>query len=707
MVSLRRYYLSLELSEIGERIMPIRTFFGLMMTMLLMVILTLAFNIELVQADLRRVGERDSFLSDNVRLTGDGARRLKERIKMDTDGRVRIVEHEITTSDLEKLKLKTGVYKEGMNYNKKIKGYGTGLRPPTEEGWSKILDEAYVVDQILCDKGIESLDQVDHSIGAWFPPIGNQDGEGSCVAWAVGYYMKTFQEAKEHDWDLSGAVWEGGYLGHPTQAYQDRIFSPDFIYHQINGGEDGGSYFSDAMNLVCSIGVCSWEKMPYDPNDHTSWPSEAAWREAPLYRGNSTGYEYVILDTNEDIANLKNWIASAHLAVINMDANQYDDLTSDDVWTLDNYAGGGGHANTIVGYDDNLEYIEESETRHGAFKIANSWGIGGWENVDDGCYWISYEAMKQREGYCMFFRDRVNYEPKLVASFQMDHLKRGECEITVGIGSRSTPIQTKRFDNWMMNGGDQPFCPNSVVFDITEFEDAVPTVINQSFFMKVFDGASSTTGAINSFLIEHYYDYTSGNLRVESTSDDVPVDTSNYEYVFAELVLRSLHDIGITSIAMSKTVVGQGFNLQINVSIMNYGNSTENFNVTIYVDTTSITSFVNITLTSRNSTTLAFTWNTAGFAEDNYSLTAYAHPVLGETDISNNRFTDCWIIVTIPGDVDGDFDVDIYDIVQFCGSYGYEEGNAKYISNCDIDADGDVDIYDIIIACDYYGRPCS
>lgn len=102
----------------------------------------------------------------------------------------------------------------------------------------------------------------------------------------------------------------------------------------------------------------------------------------------------------------------------------------------------------IVGYDDNLEYTEEGETRYGAFKIANSWGVGGWENVDDCCYRISYEAMKQRVEYLQFYRDKIGYEPKLVASFNIDHSKRGECQVTFGIGSKSTPIQTKGFNDY-------------------------------------------------------------------------------------------------------------------------------------------------------------------------------------------------------------------------------------------------------------------
>lgn len=297
--------------------------------------------------------------------------------------------------------------------------------------------------------------------------------------------------------------------------------------------------------------------MPYDPDDHASWSSESAWREAPLYRGNSTGIHYMWIKTDTSITNLKNCIASDHLAVISINSPQYTYLTSDDVWTLDNYAGGSGHANTIVGYDDNLEYMEEGETHHGAFKIANSWGVG-WsgDHNSDGCYWISYEAMKQRVRECMFYHDRVGYEPELVASFRMSHTKRGECDITIGMGNEGAPIQTKRFDDWICgDGGDHPFCSNNVVLDVTEFKDAVPTVINQSFFMEVYDGGSSTTGTISSFLIEYYYNYSSGTLCAKSASHDVPVNTTNQDYVFAELIFRILGDVNNDGIIDIQDVV--------------------------------------------------------------------------------------------------------------------------------------------------------
>ncbi len=445
----------------------------------------------------------------------------------DTNENLIIESHKITSSELQQLKQMIGTWQDGTNYNQKIGTHGTGLAPPKENDWTNLEQTMLIADQISLPTTTAAPNKLDHTTDPWFPPIGNQDGKGSCVAWAVAYYTKTFQEASEHGWNVSAATWDGGYYGYPSIAYQDRIFSPDFVYNLINNGIDSGSSFSDAINLISSIGAASWKNMPYDHSDPTSWPGEDAWKEAPLYRSNSTGYQYMYIYTDEDLQSLKNWLTSGNLAIISVDADQYSALTSQDMWTLDNYISPStNHANTIVGYDDNLTYTEQGQTRQGAFKIANSWGKGGWEKTADGCFWITYETMKQRVKQFMFYSDIINYQPKLIASFNIDHDKRNECTITLGIGDKTSPIKTLRFDKYI-RGGNYPFCANDIYFDITELQNAVPTLNNQTLFLKIYDGGTSTTGTIQ-------------NLAVNQThSTDPPVNTINNANVYASVILNS------------------------------------------------------------------------------------------------------------------------------------------------------------------------
>ncbi|MCW4025198.1 MAG: C1 family peptidase [Candidatus Bathyarchaeota archaeon] len=420
---------------------------------------------------------------------------------LNTEDTAQVKTHKITPSELAQLKISIGTYEPGKNYSQIISGYGTGLSPPTEQQWSDIAQNAYIVDKTAG----ASPASVDWSTSPYFPPIGNQGQQASCVGWATGYYVKTFQEAKEHGWAVSSAKMEGGIPGYPTPEYQDKIMSPAFIYNLVNNGVDGGSNFQTAIQLVCSIGECSWASMPYNQEDFLTWPSEAAWAEAPLNRG-SGGYQYINLNTDAGLGNVKDLLASGNLAIIAMDAYKLRNstaslLTSNDVLTLDNYVNPVvNHAATIVGYDDGVAYLEGGVTHYGAFKIANTWGIGVWEKVPDGCYWISYEAMKQRVSLgsaCMFYCDNVNYQPSLLAKFQINHA-RSACAISVGLGNPSAPIALKSFNEFIM-GGSLPIGDNNVVLDISEFKSYMPNFYNQQFFLDIYE--SGTAGSVSFFSV--------------------------------------------------------------------------------------------------------------------------------------------------------------------------------------------------------------
>jgi parallel beta-helix repeat protein len=164
----------------------------------------------------------------------------------------------------------------------------------------------------------------------------------------------------------------------------------------------------------------------------------------------------------------------------------------------------------------------------------------------------------------------------------------------------------------------------------------------------------------------------------------------------------AVHDVAITNITASKTIVGQGFNLYIKVQAENRGNRLETVNVTVYINTTIITQAVNLTIGT--TATLNFTWNTTGFAKGNYTLIAYAWPVPEETDTHDNSLAyDDVILVTVPGDTNGDGNIDIYDIVRLTSIYGAKRSEPGFNPNCDIDGNDVINIYDVVIATSQYG----
>jgi len=77
-----------------------------------------------------------------------------------------------------------------------------------------------------------------------------------------------------------------------------------------------------------------------------------------------------------------------------------------------------------------------------------------------------------------------------------------------------------------------------------------------------------------------------------------------------------------------------------------------------------------VTLPSGNSAIITFRWNTTGVVKGNYTISAHAWPVPGETDTTDNTLTDGTIYVGITGDLNADGKVDIIDIATATKNYG-------------------------------------
>jgi parallel beta-helix repeat protein len=157
-----------------------------------------------------------------------------------------------------------------------------------------------------------------------------------------------------------------------------------------------------------------------------------------------------------------------------------------------------------------------------------------------------------------------------------------------------------------------------------------------------------------------------------------------------------VHDLVVTDVVGSKTVVGQGYSLNITVTAIDLGNVPETFNTTVYANTTPIAS-QNATLSKENSVQVTFTWNTTAFAYGNYTISAYAWPVQNETNTGNNNMTCGTVYVGIPGDINGDGTVDIADAIILSGAFLTQRGESGWNPNSDINGDGTVDIADAII----------
>jgi hypothetical protein len=143
--------------------------------------------------------------------------------------------------------------------------------------------------------------------------------------------------------------------------------------------------------------------------------------------------------------------------------------------------------------------------------------------------------------------------------------------------------------------------------------------------------------------------------------------------------------------------------MPITLTIANQGAHTETLTVNVYANTALIATGT-ITLTGGKSKTLTFIWDTTGFAKGKYTISAYALPVPGETDLDDNSNTVGGAKVTIPGDVDGDNLVSVYDAIELLSRYSARIGDLQYDPICDIDNDGVIFLLDAVILLSHYGQ---
>jgi hypothetical protein len=190
--------------------------------------------------------------------------------------------------------------------------------------------------------------------------------------------------------------------------------------------------------------------------------------------------------------------------------------------------------------------------------------------------------------------------------------------------------------------------------------------------------------------------YSKGDYNVSAVASTVPGETNTTNNVKAATnivtILYNGHDIAVTSVNPGKTVIGQGYSTIIKVTVKNYGTYPETFNTTAYYNTTALPK-QKVTLQSGASTTINFTWNTAGFAYGNYTISANVMLTLGETNQWIGPFTDGTVKVTIPGDANGDGVVNISDIGVIAAHWLQMVPPGP--SNADVNCDGIINILDV------------
>ena len=251
----------------------------------------------------------------------------------------------------------------------------TGYQPERER-WDSI-------PKVIPPYKEEDLDSLAEkvSLERLFPPIGNQNPYGTCVAWAVGYNLKTALNAIENHWDSI-------QLADPVNQS-----SPKDLYGGIPSNEKDpndceGTSFESAFKVLMNSGVSNMKEVPYR-NLHVCRNEIKGDASNKI-----VGFDYIIDSSNvvtmdgqayylpnerQIKAYLKDTIPLAISARLGDNFMTWHD---DNVLKSDTYIGRdmqhAYHAMVLSGYDD---------SKH-AFRVRNSWGTS-WG--DNGSIWVDYD----------------------------------------------------------------------------------------------------------------------------------------------------------------------------------------------------------------------------------------------------------------------------------------------------------------------------
>ena len=221
-----------------------------------------------------------------------------------------------------------------------------------------------------------------------FPPPGDQGQDDSCVAWALAYALKSYQESREHGW---GFVRDDGNLD------TTHVFSPAYIYDALYDPNNPGLDVDKAFDILVN-GAATDDEMHglvLDPQVKPTDDQVSASRPFRILRYKPVR-KFTDLTDSAFISSVKDYLSNGVPVVI-------EGWVSDDFRSLRGPTGrvplvdsrgwdtmrttypNGAHAMVVVGYDDSVG--------DGAFKVINSYGRK-WR--DGGFGWIDYATFARQ-----------------------------------------------------------------------------------------------------------------------------------------------------------------------------------------------------------------------------------------------------------------------------------------------------------------------
>lgn len=443
----------------------------------------------------------------------------------------------------------------------------------------EIVTNTYNIPSTLTVDEISYPSKVDNSAETTFPVIKDQGYINSCLGWSLAYYQLTNNANK-----IRGTAARNG-----SSNVRSRVYSPNWVYNLGNWGDNSGMHSNRALNVLYTYGCPSIDDVSIKTSDSTSsnylswYPTASIWENA-LYNKCDVYYGSVNPDnidtpiTSPDsqyLDNIKKLLADGYVVTIetyvNTSSSNYLPVTqtgktstnaSAYVWTEVREVSNGGHAVTIVGYDDNFKVDINGNGsyqtgEYGAFKIANSWGTNVSKH-NSGYVWLSYDALNavssvktsvhskrvpafRNESSFYFIKPQKEYKPLLTAEVDIKTRNRDEIIVYLGIVDnedednyyekrvttndivQDLPNVSTRFIafGWGYGtynlSGTSSNSTGTVVFDITSLLQEFELKNNHSYnvYLKIKD--YSETAEIRSLALKDH------NTNTTYYSEDTPI----------------------------------------------------------------------------------------------------------------------------------------------------------------------------------------
>jgi len=220
-------------------------------------------------------------------------------------------------------------------------------------------------DNLLLDFIIPNDLPDNYDLSHLLPPIMSQGQQGSCVSWAISYYMKSLQEKLQYGEEFTSL----------------KITSPAYTYNQITQGNCTGTSPLQTLELLKNKGVCSLLSFPYTDTNCSLQPTKELDEQALKNRiGDYKGLSGKNM-VNEMKSLINQKIPIIITAYLSSQFGKTDNfgLTAYREHKVDYGLEERCHAMLVVGYSD----------KYSAFKVVNSWGVD-WG--DNGFVWVDYLA---------------------------------------------------------------------------------------------------------------------------------------------------------------------------------------------------------------------------------------------------------------------------------------------------------------------------